>query len=464
MPQAVRGTILRGIMQHKLWIDMTDLSQWKGNMTGVQRVIYEIALRYHNSDTLVGYFVYDDRSRRCYEVPFEAIDVIINAPVTNAKSAASPTKRMASMAFGFVQRQYNGLSDETKEKIPESVRLGGKLALKGTEKVARTILHNVREMRARRMSRAVKTSIQQGHTTPFKKGDTIFVIGASWDSKTKINDIMRLKYEYHLRYVQVIHDVIPAFDPYLFGDGFAADFDTRIFESIANADLLLCVSKATRDELLRFCEVARIKPPVVEVIRLGDDYTQSSHPVRPKMNLKNGEPFALCVGTYEVRKNHHLLYYAVKEALYRGVDVPKVIIIGRPGWLVHDLTYTLQNDPAVHDKIQYLGGVSDEEKTWLFQNCSFTVFPSVFEGWGLPVGESLYYEKPCISSSISSMPEIGGDIVDYFSPFNSGECLDKMIEYSNPEVLARRTDQIRAQYKPYLWDQTYQQVKSFIEK
>lgn len=442
---------------------MTDLSRWKGNMTGVQRVIYEIAQRYHKSDSPIGYFVYDDRTRHCYEVSFETIDAIINAPVVTEQVAPSRAKLLTKQTFGLIKSRYDNLSDDAKDRIPPVLIVGGKVFIKGAEKAARTTLHYVREARARRMSKVVKDSIQPGHDAPFQKGDTLFVIGASWDSKTKIFDLARLKYRQKLHYVQVIHDVIPAFEPYLFGDGFAADFDTRIFESIANADLLLCVSKATQNELLDFCRVARIEPPLTQVIRLGDDYAQSAYPARPKVDLAPGESFILCVGTYEVRKNHQLLYYAAKEALYRGTEIPKIIIIGRPGWLVQDLTYTLRNDPAVRGKIQYLGGVSDDEKTWLFQNCSFTIFPSVFEGWGLPVGESLYYGKPCLSSNISSMPEIGGDIVDYFSPFNSGECLDKIIAYADPATLEQRTRRIADEYKTHRWEQTYHQVRKAID-
>ena len=295
------------------------------------------------------------------------------------------------------------------------------------------------------------------------EGDILFVIGASWDSKTKIFDLAKLKSLYKLKYVQVIHDVIPAFSPHLFGDGFARDFDRFMFESIANADLLLCVSEATKRQLLKLCEVTRIPVPSVEVIRLGDDYSQSSHPVRPKMDVATGEKFILCVGTYEVRKNHTLLYYAVREAAYKNIDIPKIIIVGRPGWLVQDLTYMLDNDPVVAGRIQYLGGVSDEEKTWLFQHCSFTIFPSVFEGWGLPVGESLYYGKPCLSSNISSMPEIGGDLVDYFSPFNSGECLARIVEYANDTTLHAKAGRIKSEYSIHLWDDTYRQVSQYLK-
>lgn len=448
----------------KLWIDMTDLSKWKGHMTGVQRVIYEIAVRYHSSAEEVGYFIYDEKDRACYEIPFSTIDEIISTPVTqNESKKPSHAKRMVSGTVDLMRDRYDRLSDDTKKKIPASVIIGGKVLVKGTEKLARTTLHYIREARARQLNRAIRSSMDDSREIVLAEGDILFVIGASWDSKTKIFDLAKLKSLYKLKYVQVIHDVIPAFSPHLFGDGFARDFDRFMFESIANADLLLCVSEATKRQLLKLCEVTRIPVPSVEVIRLGDDYSQSSHPVRPKMDVATGEKFILCVGTYEVRKNHTLLYYAVREAAYKNIDIPKIIIVGRPGWLVQDLTYMLDNDPVVAGRIQYLGGVSDEEKTWLFQHCSFTIFPSVFEGWGLPVGESLYYGKPCLSSNISSMPEIGGDLVDYFSPFNSGECLARIVEYANDTTLHAKAGRIKSEYSIHLWDDTYRQVSQYLK-
>lgn len=449
----------------KLWIDMTDLSKWRGNMTGVQRTVYEIATRYHDSTDEVAYFIYDDTTKDFYQIDFDTILTTINTP-PNASGHKKPTvaKKVAHKILRVPTDYYRNLPDEAKDKIPESVLELSKLSAKGAEKIARTILHQVRISRARRESKRLRDAAV-GHDRQsrlFSGDDIVLVLGASWDSKTKIFDIARLRHEIGFKYVQLIHDVIPSFNPHLFGDGFAADFDTRIFESIASADHLLCNSKTTQNELLKLCEIMRISPPPTSLIRLGDDYTQSTHPVRPKCELKDGEDFILCVGTYEIRKNHMLLYYAVKEAERRGITIPKILIIGRPGWLVGDLRYILGNDPEVKGKIQYLGGVSDEEKTWLFQNCSFTVFPAMFEGWGLPVGESLYYKKPCLSSNVSSMPEIGGDLVDYFSPFDSGNCLEKIIEYSDPLVREKKQKRIENEYVFHSWDETFSQTKQAI--
>jgi glycosyltransferase involved in cell wall biosynthesis len=368
----------------KIWIDMTDLSKWSGNMTGVQRTVYEIAKRYNLGRYEAGYFVYDEVSRHFFEISFDIIEESINTPpqkVTPKRKSAA--KKVAHKLIRQPVNYYKNLPDDLKERIPpvltETVRLAGK----GSEKVARTILHHIRQARKVRMDKRVKDAVgvHKDQEEFFGAQDVVVVLGASWDSKTKIIDIARLRQRHGFKYVQLIHDVIPSFNPHLFGNGFSADFSARIFESIANADLLLCNSKVTMSELKKLCGIMRIPEPSIKLVRLGDNYEQSSEPIRPECDLAEGEPFILCVGTYEIRKNYMLLYYVVREAHLREIEIPKIFIVGRPGWLVNDLTYMLNNDPVVSSKIHHLGGVSDEEKTWLFQNCSFTVFPAMFLGW-----------------------------------------------------------------------------------
>lgn len=442
-----------------IWIDMTDMSSWRGNLTGVQRTVYEIAQRYSKSNDRVRYFVYNDSSRHFIEINFDSIDRMVNAPPARGNDEAPRARKAAESFARILSRYYNSIPDDKRDKIPGSLKVGAKITIKVGEKTARTLLHYARQSRPSELSKRAKSRLDvKNKRQLFGKNDVVCVLGASWDSKTKIIDIAQLRKEVGFKYVQLIHDVIPSFNPHLFGRGFSADFNSRIFESIANADALLCNSLATQEQLKRLCDIMRLKCPPTSLIRLGDDYAQGDNPVRPKSLIKDGEEFILCVGTYEIRKNHMLLYYVVKEAQRRGVAIPRIVIIGRPGWLTSDLTYILQNDPVAVSRIEYLGGVSDNEKTWLFQNCSFTIFPAMFEGWGLPVGESLYYNKPCLSSSESSMPEIGGDLVDYFSPFDSGECLEQIVKYTQKSTLKAKRDRIKKTYKPQSWDDTFLQV------
>jgi len=64
----------------------------------------------------------------------------------------------------------------------------------------------------------------------------------------------------------------------------------------------------------------------------------------------------------------------------------------------------------------WIDAPTDEELAWLYGRARFTVFPSLAEGWGLPVGESLWFGKPCVASNAASMPEVGGPLCSYADP------------------------------------------------
>ena len=103
-------------------------------------------------------------------------------------------------------------------------------------------------------------------------------------------------------------------------------------------------------------------------------------------------------------------------------------------------------------------GVPDAELAAFYAHADFTVYPSRYEGWGLPVAESLANGKMCIASDASSIPEIAGDLIDYFSPYDAQACLDRIVEYLVPKTLAEKEAQIRQQYKSTSWDDTFTQV------
>jgi glycosyltransferase involved in cell wall biosynthesis len=97
--------------------------------------------------------------------------------------------------------------------------------------------------------------------------------------------------------------------------------------------------------------------------------------------------------------------------------------------------------------------------SWLYQNCLMTVYPSLYEGWGLPIGESLHFGKLCLASDTSSMPEIAGGLIDYFSPYNADQLVDKITHYSNNKYeLIAKEKAIKMSYKSNTWQQAYKQI------
>jgi hypothetical protein len=129
------------------------------------------------------------------------------------------------------------------------------------------------------------------------------------------------------------------------------------------------------------------------------------------------------VGTIEPRKNHTVLYYAYKLAKTRSIMLPRVVIVGRRGWGSDDIVRILTEDPDVKDDFVLLLNTSDDELSWLYGHCLFTIFPSFYEGWGIPIGESVARGVPCLCSDSSSMVEIAEGHVAHFAPTSTDECL-----------------------------------------
>ena len=109
----------------------------------------------------------------------------------------------------------------------------------------------------------------------------------------------------------------------------------------------------------------------------------------------------------------------------------------RRGWLSEDIYEVMTHDPQTRATFVFLHDATDEELAWLYRHCEFTVYPSFYEGWGLPIGESLAYGVPCLASRTSSMPEVAGELIPYFSPSSADECLKAIRPCSNLEASTR---------------------------
>ena len=128
-------------------------------------------------------------------------------------------------------------------------------------------------------------------------------------------------------------------------------------------------------------------------------------------------PYVLVVGTMEVRKNLWQLA-TVWDRLRKqsGRDLPKLVFAGQRGWLNDDFDELMRATGQLGGWAEIVEGPSDDILSYLYRNCQFTVTVSFYEGWGLPIGESLGYGKTAVVSNTSSMPEVGDDMVEYCDP------------------------------------------------
>ncbi len=178
------------------------------------------------------------------------------------------------------------------------------------------------------------------------------------------------------------------------------------------ADRVPAISQSSRNDLTNYLQKngMRIPPGVATTLPSGLD------------RIKHGEhgehgEYALMVGTIEARKNHLLAFNAWQELINTNgaENVPTLICVGKIGWNSEEFLEQLQATNNLDGKIELRSdGVTDAELSELYRNAAFTIYPSNYEGWGLPVSESLMFGTPVVAANNSSLPEAGGDLAYYF--------------------------------------------------
>src|SRR5215216_272052 len=180
-----------------------------------------------------------------------------------------------------------------------------------------------------------------------------------------------------------------------------------VYHASLYADRILAISEYSRDHFLR--TFPHYPSKNVHVIYPASRYTRAANLKRPKKvpkQVSEGK-FWLCVGTLEPRKNHLSLLRAYARHKARVGKALPLVHAGGPGWLMNDFKRQICNLSLQKDVI-LLGYVDDTALQWLYQNCFAFVYPSYFEGFGLPVLEAMSLGAAVITSNITSIPEIIG--------------------------------------------------------
>jgi len=180
-----------------------------------------------------------------------------------------------------------------------------------------------------------------------------------------------------------------------------------VFNASCHADFVVADSEATRRHFLAsFPHYPEERTTVVHLAsRLAADSLGSRPPSAD--GLESGE-FFLNVGTIEPRKNQLRLIQAYSEFVGNRPAAPPLVIAGGPGWLMDEFDHRVC-ELGLEARVRRLGYVEDEALIWLYRNCRAFLYPSLFEGFGLPVVEAMSFGAPVLTSDTSSLPEIAGD-------------------------------------------------------
>ena len=262
----------------------------------------------------------------------------------------------------------------------------------------------------------------------------------------------------------VVHDLI-AFVPGAQPQQRAARIERATLGiAVRRAAAIVCNSEATRRDLVARRPAAADKTEVVHFAahpRFGRGLSQAEREdARRRLELPSS--FVLSVGTLEPRKNLARLVEAYTR-LPAGLRASHPLLMaGPPGWQVKDLIADLAASP---DDVRVLGFVSDDDLVALYGSCTAFCYPSLYEGFGLPVLEAMQAGAPTVTSSVSSLPEVGGDAVRYVDPrrVESIEAgLREVLESQELRDRLRRAGRERA--AGYSWDRAAAETLAGLER
>ena len=245
------------------------------------------------------------------------------------------------------------------------------------------------------------------------RASTVVFPGAVWISDAMMLAASHVRQQ-GARLVFLLYDLTPVMEA---GHTAAVNmlFDRYLHLVARTASRVPAISQSSRRDFDNWCENRALAPPPGEATRLPNGLNPRELP--PSDATPWPRPFALMVGTIESRKNHRLALRAWEELIDRhGADtVPDLVCVGRFGWHVDDFLRDFYAGDGAHGKVHLLtSNVTDRLLADLYRHCQFTVYPSRYEGWGLPVSESLTFGKVPIVADNSSLREAGGDLAVYF--------------------------------------------------
>jgi glycosyltransferase involved in cell wall biosynthesis len=219
-------------------------------------------------------------------------------------------------------------------------------------------------------------------------------------------------------------------------------------QDLDSDDAVFCVSEATRTALaLHYPSTARKARVLYQYV----DWPDSFEAMDRNLPAPRLGRYAVILGTLEPRKNLGLLIRALRMPDFKRSGI-KFVVIGKKGWKVDQFLAELT--PQENSKLMFSGFVSEFVKYRLLRHAEFLVYPSVYEGFGIPALEAMSLGKPVLASLTSSFPEIIGEAGVYFDPFSVADFAAAFKEISHK----KRQAQLAAKAAPTAAQFTWQRM------
>jgi len=420
----------------KVFFDVTDLRHYlrdHGSVTGIQRVVVMVLLEtckiLGNQNVFLSFLDFDTGEYRT--VP--TTHLLKNSNLTQEKLLAALNVQSAE---NFIRPTLEKYRDKRFRLLLHTLIRDFK-AHTGNEAHFRKRRSSINEWKGSKPTKSYQIAAHFDFFSIARKGDVLFLAGAAWFSGSH-QTFCRVKNS-GIHIVALIHDLIPVVMPKFVASDHPIKFHDWLLDSIEYVDHYISNSKTTNRDLENFIhaykgvnptsivplaqdKIPNYAPPLADKKRQRinkDAYPDLYESVAVSEHIRalTKNPYVLVVGTTDIRKNIWSLLQAWSLLVdHHDLQVPKLIIAGRNGAMNGDCEDFLASSGNLNGWVVRVIGPTDLELAYLYRNCLFTAMPSYYEGWGLPIGESLSYGKTAVVSDVSSMPEVGEHYVEYCDP------------------------------------------------
>ncbi|AQS85993.1 MAG: glycosyltransferase family 1 protein [Acetobacter aceti] len=435
-----------------VWFDVEDLLEYGRTNTrpsGIQRVAFEIQCAMRALPGMahrVGFLRHSLDGRRFVIVSGEEVDGLYRRLTTYSGLRKDQGSRETGHA-GAGERAAPSLFRRLVLQLPAAVRVPlGQLAvhqravLRDMPPLVRGVLSVVRQARRQDAGRVRRPFLPAPN-------DIILALGAPWAHPDYGALITHYRHHHGVKFGLLVHDIIPLLYPEWCPAGLPRVFRRWLTSTLPVTDQVFSVSTATRHDLEKQFPGVAAQP-----VRMG----AMSPPDRKADDAASvmDHPYVLSVGTLEVRKNHVFLFRLWRRLLseHRPEDIPHLVLVGSPGWLAEDLMGQLRNSNFLEGHITLILRPSDAQLDTLYRHALFTIVPSFYEGWGLPVSESLTRGKACLSSDRGALVEAGQGLAVHFDPDNLNDVLEKITRLIfGAETLGELTKRVERDFRETPW-------------
>jgi len=264
-----------------------------------------------------------------------------------------------------------------------------------------------------------------------------------------------------IKYVTVIHDMTFFSHPQVHTFFKKIYFPIMIKHSLKNSEKIISVSYNTKKEIMKYSNIQENNIIVTHLS--ANKFPQNKVSDEKELlaeKYKIQTEYLLFVGMIEPRKNITLIIEALGKISDKKI---KLVVVGKKGWMVDEL-FEMIKLKGIEDRIIFTGFIDDDELEIFYKNAKVFLYPSLYEGFGIPVLEAMSAGCPVITSNISSLPEVAGDAAILINPQKQSELTDsinRLLENSKlrTELITKGFENV----KKFSWEKTAEQTLKVFE-